>query len=311
MKNTWSLFVEQYSHTIKYENFYKNIVKIFNSDNIACIFDNTNIINEQQHPEVKYGQKIISLIDNYSYLTILKFNDLIKYIPKNWKYYDNLLNTNNKKDIFIFKTDFTKPKFLFHLFEKLGYVKYPFSQSYENILKNDFIVNVGICDGACIFLQNVSIMFLNTSSYNKTIISHELTHYFQDILEINLLDADFNYDTILNRTLQLNEEEFKYVFSEKEFFTHIYVDLYQQLKKIFFKHYYLGNKNLKTDFKKYINYIKDEIINDPLHIFDSEFGKIYLKEVSNFSPLAILSAIYILNKDDLFNKCILDLQIID
>lgn len=78
--------------------------------------------------------------------------------------------------------------------------------------KNDFIKNVGICDGACVCLNNVNILFLNTQSYNKITISHEITHYFQNILNIHLLNDVINYDKKLN-ILSLDENYFKYIFS--------------------------------------------------------------------------------------------------
>lgn len=308
LKTNLFIFEQTYLKSIQYQHFYKNIIKIFNSNNIACIFDNTNIINQQAHPQVKYEQKIISYINNCQYLTVLKYENILKFIPKNWKYYNKLLQNNNKKDIIIFKTNFSNPKYLFHLFAKLGYANYPYKKQDQDFFKKDFLKNIGNCDGACLFFNNYDILFLNTQSYNKITISHQLTHYFQDILHINILNKIPKYNKKLLLYLQLDQDYFKYIFSEKQFWTHIYVDLFQGLKKVFFKYYFISNKFLKQDFLSFIDILDKEIKNDALHIMYSEIAIQYIKENKNANPL-LLASIYILNENQLYKKVINQLKI--
>lgn len=78
--------------------------------------------------------------------------------------------------------------------------------------------------GLFVPIANRTVLFLfNSTKYSRGTIRHELIHYFQYYIKygLNKLDFDNSFDYSKLEHLLLNKSEIKYLFSTKEYISHI------------------------------------------------------------------------------------------
>ncbi len=243
---------------------------------------------------IGYQYNLVSEIKNAKNNTIFTKNMLLLCLDKKWKYYE-VFKSSNIVPFKIYKFDFTNDKEIIDFILKELNPNY-YLQSKEEQEKYiaeslEIFKNYSIDEGLFLPIENeIRYILLNAKKYNELTILHEITHYFQHELciEEEIIDLDFNNLDLSLLPFNMSLNEFKYLFSEKEFIPHI-DDLCEQLLIIYNEYY----KNIsKTEFlNKFLNDIKDPDFIYTNDIYFKYNNKFYL----NMSPLYLVITAYIFN----------------
>ena len=165
-------FNNQYIGKIELDNFYKNIIK-FNDDLIS------------ENKNVEYGDDVLNFIFNASFGQQIKKSDILVKLDENWKFFEKYKKSKSaeRKPILFYKFDFSTDDCL-KMFRHLD-IDYVNSIGEKNLV-NSFHENIKTSiNGFVKDLGNCIVLCLNKNASLKTI-KHELTHYFQIILSVNI-----------------------------------------------------------------------------------------------------------------------------
>ena len=269
---------------ISLKDFFKNIIIV--KDNLINE-SNNNIILETKN--VDYGNEILNLINNAIFGQQIKKSDILVSLNKNWTFFEKYKNSNsaNRIPILVYKFDFSTNECI-NMFRHLN--EDDVNKIGEETLINSFHENIeSTTHGFINNLGNCIIMCFNKPIYTFITIQHELTHYFQEILNVNLFKSiknNFNFIDIpeLNLTKQQFKKLFNYAFSKNEFPAHLYVNIIDDLNFIYEKFY----SNISR--KEFINTFINDLLKFKKNIFKSKIGKkfyIYINDKSSITILAL------------------------
>ena len=190
----------------------------------------------------------------------------------------------NRIPIYVFQFDFNDDDKIFSMFY---YLDYHFRKENKVNIVSEFKANCGNCKG---FIKNLgdAIIFCLNVPCNKQTISHELCHYFQEIIHVIENKNVINVNSGISE-LQLSKNDLQYLLNEKEFYPHIYVDMIKDFKKFYFIYY----KDI--DINKYIDLLFGNVEKYKEKIMFSDFGFNYLKCMDDSTSLQMLAALKYLN----------------
>ncbi len=212
--------------------FYKNVIPIKGNIPDKTFFyklNDDNLISESELDTC--ACKLINLMLNHSDLFIISFNDIIKNINKDWRFYNLLIKTKKQYPIIVSYIDFSNPGInLINTFKK---AKIDITKEQFDDYINGFIKRYNVDNGLLFPINNYCILFLNLNEnhrFSKNTIEHELYHYFQAILHVNVCKEKHN--TKIKTLFGFTKNEIEYLLNEKEFLANITVDLSKQLIKL-------------------------------------------------------------------------------
>lgn len=262
---------------INLTDFYKNIILIND-------VESTKIITEAKN--VDYGDNVLKLIDTAFFGQQLKKSDIITELNPDWQFFNKYVNSKKAErlPILIYKFDFMSDdclKMFLHLNE--SYVN---SIGKENVINSFHEFIEPKTKGFVNNLGNCIVLALNNTA-TLTTIKHELTHYFQIVLNVNVskkITQKIKFQDIPELDLTKNEfkDLFNYVFLSNEFPAHLYVNIIEDLNQFYNKCF---SQISKQDF---INLMIKNILKFKKNIFKSEIGHLYLKYIDDKQGLIIL-----------------------
>lgn len=280
----------------------KNLIRINQSK------EQINIINEGSINYKNFNNLIESIKcakNGFQYSYKLIFS----YLPKTFQYYQEFKHTENKIPFYIYKIDLNNKKQIYQIFnwfiEDISLVEENVNFLHQNCKDDKGLIIP--------FPNNLYIFVLNRKIYDDMTICHQLTHYFQFALGIEILDDVIFSDADLEKIkfLNISKQYLEYLFSKKQFIPHIN-DCCQIFAEMYLKKF-IKIKNIQ-DFK-------NQILNfaNTLNIkFNSNYIFILFLELSNSdisSLYTFLLSIY-LNKNkektlQILNKTFNDLGVIE
>lgn len=283
--------------------FYKNAIPIRGSipdKAFFCKLNDNSLISESELDAC--ANKLINLIARHSELFIISFKDIVKNINKDWRFYNLLIKTKKQYPIIVSYINFANPGM--KLIDTFKHAKISIPEDQVNDYIDMFVERYAIDAGLLFPINNYCILFLNLNEkykFSEKTIEHELYHYFQIVLHINICKEKYN--TKIKTVYGFTNDEIEYLLDEKEFLTNITIDLPKQLIKLW-KTYY---KNLsKTEF---INLYLKEVDSNSSNIMDSNIGKLYRKiNTKDHSPFLLLPICKILNKTHLYSVGVKELN---
>lgn len=276
-----TVYKNQYIGKIELNNFFKNIILI-NDDLISedkyIIFENKN---------VEYGNDVLDFIFNASFGQQIKKSDILVKLDENWKFFEKYKNSKlaERKPILVYKFDFSTDDCV-KMFRHLDN-DYVNSVGEKNVV-NSFHENIkDITNGFIKDLGNCIVLCLNTNSTLITV-SHELTHYFQIVLNVNIFKnvvKKFEFKDFPELNLSKNEvkEIYNYAFTSIEFPTHLYINVVNDVKFVYENFF---NDKSKEEF---INLFINDLLKYKSNIFKSNIGKYFLTSIKDKSSIVILA----------------------
>lgn len=272
-------------HENEFDNFYENIFKITNND-FENILSDSNILIETID-EVNFHQPVLDLFFNAKFGQQIMPEHILSKLNKNWIYYESYEKQSLKDriPIYVFQFDFNNGDEIFSMF---CYLDHHFRKSNKYEIISEFKLNCGDCKGFVKNLENAIIFCLNKPCSKQTI-SHELCHYFQEIMHVIENKKGTNIDSGIAE-LQLSKNDLQYLLNEKEFYPHIYIDMIKDFKKF----YYLMYKDV-MDIQEYIDLLFSNIEKFKEKIMYSPFGFDYMSVMNDSTSLQMLAALNFLN----------------
>lgn len=267
---------------VSLNNFFQNIIIV--NDNLTE--ENKHIIFENKN--VEYGDEILNFIFNASFGQQIKKSDILVKLNKNWKFFEKYKKSKlaDKLPILVYKFDFSSNDCI-NMFKHLNI--FDVDKIGEDILINSFHENIeAIANGFVKQLDNCILICLNTNSTLITV-SHELTHYFQIVLNVNIFKnvtiEKFEFKDFPELNLSKNEvkEIHDYAFTLAEFPAHLYVDVVNDVKFIY--------ENFFSDKSKeeFITLFINDLLKYKTNIFKSNIGKYFLTNIEDKSSIIILA----------------------
>lgn len=285
------------------DEFYKNAIPIKGNipdKTFFCKLNDDNLISESELNTCACA--LIDLILKHSELFIISFDDIVKNINKNWRFYNLLIKTKKQYSIIVSYIDFSNPGInLINTFKKakIDIVK----EQFDDYICG-FTERYNVNNGLLFPVNNYCILFLNLNEkhkFSEKTIEHELYHYFQIILHVNVCKEKHNIK--IKAIYGFTDNEIKYLLNEKEFLTNITVDLPKQLIKLW-KTYYQHLSKIE-----FLNLYLKEVDSNFSNIMNSNIGKLYRKvNVKDHSPFLLLPICKILNKTHLYSVGVKELK---
>jgi len=173
-------------------DFFKYCIFIRDSDDIPCIFDGIGLIDEETHPEVKYGSSVIQKIKSMccNDLRCFPVKWLKESVSKVWKHHGKLSRLDDSIKVFYICDDFSKPRaMLRRIFTSLcgeSFGDLIHSEDFDDVCKK-FIRESSSFQGFLYHANDAWLLCFNQTSFTVKTVSHELTHLMQSLLGINLL----------------------------------------------------------------------------------------------------------------------------
>lgn len=184
-----------------------------------------NLIEENKHLEVNVGQKALGYLksclakDEPTKVDIEVLRD--KILPT-WKYYDDFYIACSNYELWLAKIDFNE-------IEKADELIRQIDPSFNDKFgKNNGSYGLFIKLGEDRYI----ILMDEKAAKNEKKIQHEFTHFIQIVRGILVADTSL-LTKKLSEALPLSKDLIKYVCSPLEFWTHIYIDLFNGLQKIY------------------------------------------------------------------------------
>ena len=266
-----------------FDNFYSDIYIIKNCK-FKNILSDVNVIIETPE-EINFHQPLLDLFLNARFGQQIMPEHILSKLNKNWIYYESYERKalKDRIPIYVFQFDFNDVNKIFSMFYYLDH-----HVKKEDKIVSEFKDNCGSCKG---FVKNLgsAILFCLNVPCSKQTISHELCHYFQEIIHVIENRETLNIDSGISE-LQLSKHDLQYLLNEKEFYPHIYVDMLMDFKKF----YYIFYKDT-IDIFEYIDLLFSNIEKYKEKIMFSDFGFNYLKYMDNSTSLQMLAALRYLN----------------
>jgi len=271
------------------KDYFQNNIIQFNQDGI--------IISESKlHENIDFGDKLIYSCINSYFGEQFNYNKILTLLDNNWKFYNLYKNSLIAKSVpfYIFIFDFNTAEKVYDIMKFLNFKE-------ACLIGKDFFIKqfkeTIHCDGFVKDFGNCCILQLDSNKLTKKLVNHELNHYFQNILKINLINNN-KIDNIELPKLFLNKKEIKYLFNKNEFTSHLFVDVISDLTKFYYKCYsnltkQLFIEKLILDIKTF----KEDFLNE------SEIAKQFIANNRDVSTLSFIAGSYYLEiKWDLVEK---------
>lgn len=268
-----------------FSQFYKNMIKI-KDNQFQNILSDSNILIETID-QVNFHQPVLDLFLNARFGQQIMPQHILQKLNKNWIYY-NSYKEKSLKDripIYVFQFDFTNDDKIFQMFCYL-YPKFKYNNKTQ--VANEFKRNCKNCIAFVTELDKAIIFCLN-EPVSKTTIAHELCHYFQNI--IHVLKNEDN-SCILNAgisQLQLSKDNLQYLLNKDEFYPHIYIDMVNDFKKL----YYLAFSHLSK--QQFLDLLFSNIEQHKEKIMYSDFAFTYSNYMKDSTSIQMLAALCYLN----------------
>ena len=279
---------------VLFKNFYQHLVKIKDDTyDYSVIFEQFNIISNlsdiifESHFDAELNKKLINLINHTNNFQQIKLSTIFDHISNKLKVKYNL-KLNQDMPVYIFKFDFSNPQIIFKIFCSFN-ISYqsqnlPAIQA-KQIEKETFKKYAGESAGLYYNAGNCLFIFLNTNKdfyYTESTINHQIYHLLQDIFNIHI-DLTDKTDFKEIKSLQLNQQQLKYLYKRDQFENHIKVELINQLEEVYWKFY--KNKISKAGFITTFIY-QCEV--NPHTIYENEIiDKILFNDLKNKDLTAI------------------------
>lgn len=266
----------------------KNIKWIYDNEVIKLLY-NEDIINESpgsiDYPGTLCDEILFS--KNYKNMTN---EEVLSFINKNWKYYNELKNSG--KLIKIFKFDFSDKNDIRRNFHILN-----LDEEILNEFINEYFENSN-SNGSFMPLGNDIVIFsFNTKNYSKKTILHEFTHYLQYILNVEKINAKNSLNLKKLNFLNLSKEDNKIIINilndENEVIP--YINEFCEDVMNVFKEYIKKFKNVEWS-NTFIEFFIKTLLNSE-DIRNEEFFKIYQKINNDLTPLYVTLGCFIYNID--------------
>ena len=268
-----------------FDNFYSDIYIIKNCK-FKNILSDVSVIVETPE-EINFHQPVLDLFLNAGFGQQIMPEHILSKLNENWIYYESYEKRSLKDriPIYVFQFDFNDDDKIFSMFY---YLDHHFRKEDKNKIVSEFKLNCINCKG---FVKNLgrAIIFCLNKPCSKQTISHELCHYFQEIIHVIENKNVTNVNSGISE-LQLSKNDLQYLLNEKEFYPHIYVDMIKDFKKF----YYIYYKDT-IDFDNYVNLLFENVEKYKEKIMFSNFGFNYLNNMNDSTSLQMLAALKYLN----------------
>lgn len=247
------------------------------------------IVNEDKNVEVNIGQSALGYIKSCLRKDILIKVDnekLKNKILSSWKYYNDFCIACIDVSLWILEIDFN------NIQNADRYIKKIDPNFSKKIGKNNgsYGLTIPLNDNKYI------ILFDYNSFKNEKNLQHEFTHYVQ-LTTNKLIQNNEELTKKLKKYINIDPELLEYICNPFEFWTHIYVDIFNNLQKI----YWLKFKNA-YDWKTFIDVHFNDLKNNIFNLKNSAIVKLWLNNINNnLYYFLIIAGISFINKD-LFDK---------
>lgn len=280
-------------------DFFKNAY-IIKDNNFKNILTDEYILLETAE-EVNFNQPVLDMFLNAKYGEKIPAEKILNKINKNWKYYKSFKeNINECLPIYVFQFNFDDDKSKLHMMHYL----FPFTRKYKNdeILNNLNKITDEKTFGFLSYVPNKAAFMCLRQPASKNTVAHELCHYFQNVIKILINDNNNEISTDIGN-LFMTKDELNGLLNSNEFYPHILVDLFADLKTF---HHKSKFKNLSKDEFLQITFNFVEKYKD--EIFRTEYGREWLLYMKDDTSLMILAATCFLNYkyDFIKNKLLSD-----
>lgn len=275
----------------EFKNALKNCHWIKDDEKINFLYLENNIINESPGSMEYPGtlcDKIFS-IENYKNLSN---DEVLTYIDKDWKYFNEL--KNHGKMIKIFKFDFSNENDIRQNFHMLNLDKNTLNEFVNEFLKNQD------SNGSFIPLGFDMVVFIfNTKNYSKKTILHEFTHYIQHLLNVEKINVKGNINIKKIKFLNLSKNNVDIIIdilkNEDEIIP--YINEFCEDVMNVYKEYY-KNKNNKLQFGNniFIEYFINTLLNSN-NIIKEKLFKMYKKCSADLTPLYVTLCCFVYEID--------------
>ena len=276
-----------YKKVVKFEerqfkDFYSSIYKIEKGSTFDDILSDryVNIVVEAAS-EVNFNQPVLDLILDARFGQQIMPEEILGKLNKNWMFYEQFRDNNKGIPLYVFKFDFNDDKSILKMF----WILCPSLRKKDGSkIAREFKMNCGSLDGFTNDLGNAVLLCLNGNS-NKSVVAHELCHYFQDILGI--LEPDEKNITASSGIPELNltKEKLKSLLGKKEFYPTVSIDMATDFKK-FWK---ISYPELSKE--EFMQSLRNEIDTYQNNILYSSYCKKFEKTIGNSSSLQLLAAL--------------------
>lgn len=272
---TYRTFIEGIQHTnskrlivefnqLNLDDFYQNDIYIIKSNlKFNNILSDKHIIIEIPE-EVNFNQPVLDMLANASFgRRFLKY-DILTKLNKNWIYYDTYKRSKNadKYPLYVFQFDFTTGLKMYDL------IRFLQPQVVKNTTReqvaNQFVEHIKNSLGFVKKTNQAIIMGFHNYPSKQTI-AHELTHYFQEIIKVNI-SKRVSLSNIGIDNLNCSQQQLQYLFDKKEHIPLLLIDVIKDLTKL----YYLEFTNLSK--QQFISYVFEQIEKYKNNIFQTKFG---------------------------------------
>lgn len=266
-------------------DFYSNAY-VIKKNEFEDILSDKNIILEAVD-EVNFNQPVLDLLYDAKFGEQILPSRILIRLNKNWIYYKSYEKKSLKSNVplydyqFSFNDDDSILRMFYHLLpEYRKDDKVELITNFKNFIGDSlgFVTKID---------EKAIIMGLNQPASKKTI-AHELCHYFQNMIGVlkskpKKISGDIG-------ELHLSNENLLYLLNEQEFYPHIYVDMFADLKKFHHISQYseLSGAGFLNELFKEVEHYRDKI-------FKSKFGREWLRVMDEDSSLQILAACCYLN----------------
>ena len=258
----------------------KNVEWIYDNEKIDLLY-NENIIYEAPG-SMDYPGTLCDKIMSCKNFEKLLNNEVISYINKDWKYYNEL---NKKgKTITIFKFEFSDINDIKEKFCLPG-----LNENLKELYVSKFLNNSNAF-GCIIKFIDLYVFCFNINLYTKKTILHEFTHYLQHILNVEIVKIKDDLDNDKLKFLNLTNNDLKIIIdclkNRREIIP--YVNEFCETVMDVFKEYQKLKKDLEWS-NTFIEYFIKVLLNSE-DIRNEELFKIY-KKVSNNDMLPLYIAL--------------------
>ena len=242
------------------------------------------LVTEDRHLDVNVGQKALGYLKSClakDHPVQVDIEKLKFEILSSWKYYADFFILCEGEQLWVAKTDFNEVERADEL------VRQVCPEFNEKFGKNNgsYGLTISLPDGKCLLLMD------NEAAKDDKKIMHEFTHFVQMVTGKIKLDKSTELDKV-KACFKVGKEYADYIFHEYEFWTHMYVDLFNGLQRIYWE--------------RFKDYAWEEFIDSQFSIFLKELTSIETSQLAslwkktfggnNLSIFKVLAAIGFANK---------------
>lgn len=282
-----------YSPKIKneFKKAFKNIHWINDNENINFLYLENAVINESPG-SIEYPGTLCDKIFNIENYKNLSNDEVLSYIDKDWKYFNEL--KEHGKLIKIFKFDFSNEDDIrqkFHMLNLDGNTLNEFvNENLKNQDSNGSFMPLGF---------DMVIFTFNTKKYSKKTILHEFTHYLQYLLNVEKINVKENIDVKKMNFLNLSKNNVDIIINilknEDEIIPYIN-EFCEDIMNVYKEYYQNKTDELRFGNNIFIEFFINTLLNSD-NVNEEKLFKMYKKCFTDLTPLYVTLCCFIYEID--------------